>query len=146
MQTFLPMPSFLESTQILDNKRLGKQRVECWQILQALTNPNYGWQNHPAVKMWRGYIPALVEYGLCICEEWLQRGYKDTLHEKLLQMESDRIEVFPCWLGDERFHNSHKAALLFKWMDSTDRDQQERFARYSQEWNIEPKIDYYWPV
>ncbi|MFN7881952.1 MAG: pyrimidine dimer DNA glycosylase/endonuclease V, partial [bacterium] len=33
MQTFLPSPSFAESARILDNKRLGKQRVECKQIL-----------------------------------------------------------------------------------------------------------------
>ena len=66
-------------------KRLGKQRVETLQILQTLT---YGskWRNHPAVKMWDGYIPALVEYGVAICEEWLARGYKDTCLEKVLSI------------------------------------------------------------
>lgn len=54
MQTFLPYPSFRESAKCLDNKRLGKQRVECIQIIKAINNPKYGWQNHPAVKMWRG--------------------------------------------------------------------------------------------
>lgn len=37
MQTFLPYPSFIKSAQCLDNKRLGKQRVEAYQILQILT-------------------------------------------------------------------------------------------------------------
>lgn len=49
MQTFLPFPSFIESARVLDNKRLCKQRVECLQILKALHDPSYGWQNHPAV-------------------------------------------------------------------------------------------------
>jgi hypothetical protein len=36
MQTFLPYPDFAKSAAVLDNKRLGKQRVECLQILTAL--------------------------------------------------------------------------------------------------------------
>ena len=36
MQTFLPYPSFTRSLACLDNKRLGKQRVEAKQILMAL--------------------------------------------------------------------------------------------------------------
>ena len=62
MQTFLPYSDFERSAKTLDYKRLGKQRVEAYQILQALSDPNYGWQNHPAVKMWRGYEEALVAY------------------------------------------------------------------------------------
>lgn len=34
MQTFLPYPDLLKSVQCLDNKRLGKQRVEAMQILR----------------------------------------------------------------------------------------------------------------
>jgi hypothetical protein len=40
MQTFLPLPDFIESAKVLDYKRLGKQRVEAWQILKAILNPN----------------------------------------------------------------------------------------------------------
>lgn len=36
MNTFLPYPSFKDSAKCLDNKRLGKQRVECLQILRTL--------------------------------------------------------------------------------------------------------------
>ena len=36
MQTFLPYKSFVESAKVLDNKRLGKQRVEAYQILKTL--------------------------------------------------------------------------------------------------------------
>ena len=58
MQTFLPYKSFRKTALCLDNKRLGKQRVETLQILRALTgyyNQSGAWLNHPAVKMWRGY-------------------------------------------------------------------------------------------
>ena len=37
MQTFLPYKSFTKSAQVLDYKRLGKQRVEAMQIFNALT-------------------------------------------------------------------------------------------------------------
>ncbi len=36
MQTFLPYPDFKESFRALDSKRLGKQRVEAFQILNAI--------------------------------------------------------------------------------------------------------------
>lgn len=44
MQTFLPYPNFAASARVLDNRRLGKQRVECVQILKAI-QPGYatGW-------------------------------------------------------------------------------------------------------
>lgn len=84
MQTFLPYPSFYESARCLDNKRLGKQRVEAWQIYCALTVPGYGWQNHPAVRQWKNYNNFLIFYGIMICLEWLSRGYKDSCLRKFL--------------------------------------------------------------
>ena len=42
MNTFLPYPNFEKSTKCLDNKRLGKQRIEAWQIYNALKNGKYG--------------------------------------------------------------------------------------------------------
>ena len=53
MQTFLPYPSFEESSVVLDSPRLGKQRVETLQILRAVLLPSYGWQRHPVTQMWR---------------------------------------------------------------------------------------------
>ncbi|MEP6461939.1 MAG: MSMEG_6728 family protein [Frankiaceae bacterium] len=85
MQTFLPFPSLLASAVTLDDRRLGKQRVEAFQILRALVFPTYGWKNHPAVAMWRGFTPALVGYGLTICREWERRGYADAVAGALLE-------------------------------------------------------------
>lgn len=122
MQTFLPYPDFDQTAKCLDMRRLGKQRVEAWQIYLALTEHSYGWKNHPAVKMWQGYEPALCYYGLVICIEWIQRGYRDTLavrfQERCLYYEhlfNDRSPFpLPPWLGNEEFHQSHKSNLMRK--------------------------------
>lgn len=77
MQTFLPYPDFTASGLVLDQKRLGKQRVETIQVLRGLTQPGYGWRHHPAVKMWAGYEEALVRYGLDFCTVWCATGRAD---------------------------------------------------------------------
>lgn len=142
MQTFLPYASFKQSAQCLDNKRLGKQRVEVLQILNALTNSAYGWQNHPAVKMWRGNESALAQYGLSCCLRWISLGFKDTCANKIVataggvdKMMAD-LGKRPAWLGNEAFHASHRSNLLRK-----------DLAFYSQFGWTEPNdLPYVWPV
>lgn len=113
MQTFLPYADFDESARVLDRQRLGKQRVEAWQILNALRGITAGWSNHPATRMWRGHEAALVEYGLVICGEWIARGYKDTMLDRFLSLRSSD-HVSPPWLGDRDFHLSHQSNLVRK--------------------------------
>ncbi len=111
MQTFLPYGSFEDSVNCLDYRRLGKQRVEAMQILKALKDPNYGWQNHPAVKMWRGHDEALKHYmNLCILE-WISRGYNNTM--KLEDVDDTEYNL-PPFIGKEAFHASHRSNLLRK--------------------------------
>lgn len=144
MQTFLPYPSFLESARCLDNKRLGKQRVETWQILQAISNPSYGWQNHPAVNMWRGHESALVDYGLAICDEWIARGYRDTVRSRFIdQFVFHGSPSLPTWLGNSILHASHRSALLFK--------DHKHYGQFG--WSEKPdtpnekgSLNYFWPV
>ena len=117
MQTFLPYPDLRASCVVLDDRRLGKQRVETFQILRALTWPSYAWKNHPAVRMWRGFVPGLVEYGLESCREWTRRGYADSVAEQLLAWTGGREPVgapLPPWFGLEALHLSHRSALLRK--------------------------------
>jgi len=99
-----------KSVRSLDYRRLGKQRVEAFQILNALAGKSKGWTNHPATRMWRGYEAALGWYkDLCI-EEWIRRGYKNTM-----QTESYvGAIVMPEWLGREDIHASHRSNLLRK--------------------------------
>ena len=84
MQTFLPYPSFARSAEVLDAPRLGKQRVETFQLLRANTVPDYGWRHHPAAKMWAGHLPELVAYGLAMTDAWMAAGHADTVRAKLL--------------------------------------------------------------
>lgn len=118
MQTFLPYADFDKSAACLDTKRLGKQRVETKQILNALLGKSKGWVNHPATKMWRGHEIALAVYGIAICEEWRKRGYKDSLlpfFEAFLEEEGDkRTKRPPSWLGRQDVHASHRANLMRK--------------------------------
>jgi hypothetical protein len=123
MQTFLPYPGFAASAAVLDARRLGKQRVETFQILRALTWPSYAWKNHPAVRMWRGFVPALVAYGVTVCDEWRRRGGSDTVRASLLEFTGGQVpEVsrlrssgqLPGWLGWPELHLSHRSALVRK--------------------------------
>jgi hypothetical protein len=136
MQTFLPYPSFSESAHVLDRQRLGKQRVECLQILRTLTGISSGWSNHPAVTMWRGYEVNLAEYGIAVCREWISRGYNDTCLGKIKSMMnlSNGYPTVP-WLGNPAFHASHRAALLFK--------SPEWYSQFG--WTETPELNYIWP-
>lgn len=128
MQTFLPYADFSETAEVLDKRRLGKQRVETIQVLRALTVAGYGWRHHPAASMWAGYEEALVRYGLDICAVWCGLGNADTCAATLVadlaggtglaaprtQPELASAEELPPWLGDPAFHRSHRSALLRK--------------------------------
>ncbi len=109
MQTFLPYPDFKKSLQVLDYRRLGKQRVEAYQIIRTIKNGG-GWQNHPAVKMWRGHVNALKLYYNLSLMEWISRGYKNRMEKMTIH---GRI-VYPPWFGDEKFHAAHRSNLLRK--------------------------------
>ncbi|MFG1950553.1 MSMEG_6728 family protein [Micromonospora sp. NPDC048830] len=149
MQTFLPYPDFLASARTLDQKRLGKQRVETIQVLRGLTWPTYGWRNHPAVKMWAGYEEALVRYGLDVCAVWCEPGRADTCAATLAtdlaaacgvgtvrtQPELAEAGELPPWLGREDLHRSHRSSLLRK-------DPEHYGPLFG---GVPPDLEYVWP-
>ncbi|MBN1091521.1 MSMEG_6728 family protein [Blastococcus sp. TML/M2B] len=124
MQTFVPVADFTESARLLDNPRLGKQRVECLQVLRALELPDYGWANHPVVTMWRGHTAGLVVYSLAMVRVWRERGFADTTEAlisefapdaaAMTQAEAQAAGLLPSWVGDEELHLSHRSNLLAK--------------------------------
>jgi len=139
MQTFLPINNFAETAKVLDYRRLGKQRVEGYQILRTLLGYTDGWAHHPAVKMWKGYETALLTYTWTIIDEWVTRGYKDNLHKRLQEMafvDIDNLTLMPPWLGDEEFHLSHKSNLIRKFPE-----------HYGPLWpNVPNDLPYVWPI
>lgn len=127
MQTFLPSKNFKECAKILDYKRLGKQRVEAKQILNILLGrtTSTAWVNHPAVKMWKGYENTLKYYYNCILEEWIKRGYNNTMCFE----EVYNPIIYPAWFNNDEVFSSHRSNLLrknkeyysqFKWIESDD--------------------------
>ncbi len=88
------------------------------QILRTLAGDSGGWRNHPAVRMWRGYGPCLAAYGLEMCREWKNRGYRDATGVKILEIslrfEGNSKLCNPPWLGGSEFHRSHQSNLVRK--------------------------------
>lgn len=137
MQTFLPEPSFVLSAQMLDRQRLGKQRVEAWQILRALLGETKGWTTHPATLMWRGYEDALSLYAIAMCEEWISRGYNDTMLPRFQAFLDNTLpDVMPPWLGRDDIHASHRSNLL--------RKDRGFYSRYG--WSEPDDLPYVWPL
>lgn len=137
MQTFLPVPDFTRSAEILDFRRLGKQRVEAKQLLNALEGRSKGWVNHPAARMWRGYLEALRLYHDIMILEWVKRGYVNNMplfHTRPLPQAAHLL--CPPWLGDDAFHASHRSNLL--------RKDPVYYARYG--WHEADNLPYVWPV
>lgn len=118
MQTFLPYEDFQETASVLDYRRLGKQRVETWQLIRAINGETKGWANHPAAVMWRGHTAVLASYGLVMCQEWKRRGYTDNMSARFQELisssTSQELNDVPRWLGRLELHVSHQSNLIRK--------------------------------
>ena len=164
VSTFLPVPDYRESCEMLDSKILGKQRSEIKIILAGLTGVRFkkwqgeyalelpatrGYQNHSASRMWRGYEYQLAVLGQINCEVWNERyshpleegqkGYDtwvDMVDWQKWIVDNDGTTEMPFWFGREDIHSSHRSVLLSK-----------KFDWYSQfGWSEEPVYKYVWPV
>jgi hypothetical protein len=121
----MPFASFVESLRCLDNKRILNQVVEAWQIWCCLKNISHQkWRNRPMIEMWCGYEEALQLYIILALKETETRITKKgrnysmpTMRERLIEYKfyllPDVVE-YPPWMGVDRFHDSHKAALYRK--------------------------------
>ena len=91
-----------------------------------------GWANHPARTMWNGYLPALKLYHNLSIDEWVRRGYNNTMKHYDLP---DNIQM-PPWFGWEDLHASHRSNLLRKdpvW-----------YGQFG--WSEPDNIEYVWPT
>ena len=103
----------------------------------TLIGESKGWINHPAVKMWRGCEGQLALYGYECCTEWISRGYKDSLLQFFGNFLSsvNNFEV-PSWIGDQKFHESHRSNLVRKFPE-----------HYKVFWlDVKDDLPYIWPV
>jgi hypothetical protein len=125
MQTFLPQSDYSVAAAILDSKRLNKQILECYQILNVLSgkSPTGGWRNHPAVLMWKGFERGLWSYVQAMITEAKSRGIKTENNEANLNNLKDMCwndwgNTIPDYFQDEnkllRIVTTHRANLFKK--------------------------------
>ena len=155
MQTFLPWPTFKHSAEVLDYRRLGKQRIEALDIyflVQYKVNPGYfdlhkeigiseksaqlmikRYLNHPAILMWVGYADHLAKYYNVIRGEWMYRGYVNNMPS--IEVETTNLFKRPNWLGG-KIHSTHRSNLL--------RKDPKFYSQYG--WKVPDNLPYYWPV
>lgn len=206
VNTFLTSPDFSQSAASLDSARLGKQRVEAYQIICLVqdltflseflqspipTNPNnlrewirrivreykartyrfvvrrcpkvrlyimvherdisrvtlqandrvmnLGFVYHPAVQMWLKYEDALKDYINCHIQEWVSRGYNNTMSTYLVPPTYQR----PPWCDNPSLHQNHRGSLLKKEMSRNEKP----WYRNKPEFVAAPRfIDYIWPL
>jgi len=137
MQTFLPYRSFDKSAKCLDYRRLGCQRKEAKQILDILLNrtDKKGWRNHPCVRMWKNHTECLKMYYNTILNEWIRRGYNNTMQHEYIDIFSLATTKNPPWLTD-KFCAAHRSNLL--------RKDPEWYGQFG--WKEKPDMEYIWPV
>ena len=110
--TFITSSDVALCARVLNNKSLGKQRVEAKQILDVVlgTTTTKGWKSHPAALMWMGYGDALKLYINAMIDEWISRGYKNTM----TKYQVNNPIIWPWWFSWGDLHLSHKCSLLRK--------------------------------
>jgi len=132
IQTWLPLPDFAESARTLTDGHLQDQRLHVLELLEFYHSVEESqlpeeYEPHrlltneaPIIRMWKGYVPQLAEYGLECCEEWgVRKAMLDPLYEHIsFHLEcaiGEEVDLTkPNWFGDVDFHLSHQAALLKK--------------------------------
>jgi len=88
--------------------------------------------------MWVGYENALKHYTNVMIEEWVARGYNNTM--QLYKIEGPI--VYPQWLGYPELHKSHRMNLLRKDYDFY----KQHFDDDAQtDLTIINEYEYYWP-
>lgn len=132
MQTFLPVPDFRKSAELLDKKRAWKQVVEAKQIINAIEKINkrekVAWGKHPAVLMWVGYEDVLNHYYNVFLNhakevlkintkmEYMNCSMSWVVDGAFVDRELDVRDFhnFPWWFGNEAFHRAMRARLIEK--------------------------------
>lgn len=99
---------------------------------KCVSKKNMAWWTHVATLSWVGNLDALKYYYNIILQEWIDRGYKNTMKPFEIK---NRI-ILPNWWFDERIHKSHRSKLYQK--DS------EHYKQFAIDYTPET-MDYVWP-
>lgn len=158
MQTFLLHTDHHITAKLLDYKRLGKQRLECTQLMDVLLRKanllqdgKTGWNNHVAVEYWytaiKNCLPYLILYTDIMIEEWINRGYKNTIDTtKYKEIISKNANLFrfdeSIWRTYENdVIVSHRARVLQKDFDYYSKIFKENNISIPENWE---NMEYFW--
>lgn len=108
MNVFIPYENSSLTAHTLDNKRLNKQIIECYQMLSALRGESKAWLNHPATQMYKGFEYWLEWYAEVLKFEQLKRKGNNTNVFSLVEPER------PYFIGWSDLHKAHQARLFQK--------------------------------
>mmetsp|Transcript_22204 Transcript_22204/g.56016 ORF Transcript_22204/g.56016 Transcript_22204/m.56016 type:complete len:115 (+) Transcript_22204:120-464(+) len=102
---------------------------------QGCRNPERykNFQNAGFCRMWRGFEPALAMYYNAAVKEWARRGHRN-IECVLEEVDAGQVQM-PAWLGEEKLHACHRAALLCK--------DPQHYGRFG--WSEQPSVEYLWP-
>jgi len=123
MQIFRPYVDHRRSASFLDDKRLGKQRVEAKQVILAvlrrrgvLRDGRRGWLNHPVVLMYDAgpYLEDLVNYFYAVVEEWIRRGFKNFISLDDVEHLLKHVDTAPGTPVTEDLAREYRRILLLK--------------------------------
>lgn len=138
VNTFIIVPDIYQTAKMLDDKRLGKQRLEAKQLIDVLERYDQtmvlegGWSTHPATRSWVGYTNALKAYFNIMVEEWISRGNNNTM--SMYPVDHRLFRIVPCsfdgktakfegnfdqycypyWISFPPLYMSHQASLCRK--------------------------------
>ena len=133
MELFFPYYMPENTPDILDKKRLGKQRSDCKLAMRhlletkSLETNNPGWKKAPNAEMFRcpGGAEYLLRYAVALCDKCDELGISDDTdfrdwfryaRETLEYIDPNRDfdNAYPWWAGVPEFHASQKMILVSK--------------------------------
>jgi len=144
---WLPYPNLRLSAHVLDSQNLGSQVGQCLRILTMIAGHREGGRDkfHRTTLSWWHFPEALALYTEYAMIELSSRGHSSSLpsprHPEGLKLYDfpkswgTDSPVMPDWIGIERIHASHRAALLRR-----DRAWYSQFA-----WHETPVLNLQWP-
>lgn len=137
---FIIVPNIQLTADMMDKKRIGKQRIEVKQIIDILeeidkngSSKSKSRVSHPAIKSWIGYTNHLKVYFNIIVRKWISYGFKNNY--ELYDIDERPYNIVPCifdgktasydiskfnqysfpfWVSFPPFYMSHQASLCRK--------------------------------
>lgn len=103
MQVFRPYVDWARSAGVLDDRRLGRQRVETILVARTILrglgligDGKRGWLTHPIVQLYlnggRPYLPDLLKYFYALVDEWERRGYRNGMDAADVERAVKRVD------------------------------------------------------